>query len=99
MDAAELRNRTVSTMLAAFGAAATTATFLYMFQESSEVVKPQIGSAQGGKKLGTTGKTLISKDIPQVGDASALFPDFVGGLNGMALKAKSLNSHGLGKKK
>lgn len=104
MDATEIRNRTVSTLIAAFGAAATTASFLYMFQDSADTALMQKqtmlkhnNQQQNGKNgEGASTDGPIAAGIPKVGDASMLFPDFVGGLNGFASKARSLNASGMG---
>jgi hypothetical protein len=99
MDAVEIRNRTVSTVLAAFGAAATTATFLYMFQDSSDAAALEKEKLRAKSFVRASAKDTngpIAVGIPKVGDASALFPDFVGGLNGFAKAARSASPSGLG---
>jgi hypothetical protein len=102
MDAAEIRNRTVSTVISAFAAAATTASFLYMFQDSSDTVASKKKSQGQSKISPNAGKDVvdlngpIARGIPKVGDASMLFPDFVGGLNTFASKARSTTTTGLG---
>jgi len=95
MDAHEIRNRTVAAALAAFGAAATTATFLMMFQDSTETEfnqKLQLKQKQQSR-ADTTGKEEevgpCGRGIPKVGDASVLFPDFLGGLYKLGEKARA----------
>jgi hypothetical protein len=77
MDSSEVRNRLIGTALAAFGAAATTATFLLIFQDVDSVKKLR-GEEVGKKGAGDNGP--IARGIPKCGEASLLFPDFIQGL-------------------
>lgn len=104
MDTTEIRNRTVSTVISAVAAAATTASFLYMFQDSSDtVLESKKAQRQQDKVLPSKSKETIdlngpiARGIPKLGDASMLYPDFVGGLNTMASKARSMTPSGLGR--
>jgi len=102
MDAQEIRNRTISTLLAAFGAAATTATFLFMFQDSAEAIQLEKQHKKLTKEaiLKASSETLngpIARGIPKVGDEGLLYPDFIKGLMTLASNARAASSSGLGK--
>ncbi|KAH9255379.1 hypothetical protein BASA81_006498 [Batrachochytrium salamandrivorans] len=93
MDDKEVINRLVTAALTAFGVAATTAILLSVFQED---VKRPDSVITTTPPRGGPDPFPISRGIPKVGDASALFPDFIAGLTVLATKARDASSHGLG---
>lgn len=97
MDSVEVRNRILSSLLAAFGAAATTATFLFMFQDSTLSKSNGITQKRVSKKeQDKMTEGPITNGIPKVGEATDLFPNFLSGLMKFGRNCRSMSNSELG---